>query len=252
MSASEPPQGGLAAFVRRRLARGAPYGLGATLAVVAVIAGLWGFLAIVDSVTEADALARFDARAHEVVYQAVGPQNVDAVRGVTWLANNATLIAFVVLGMLALGLSRRYWSAFRLGVASGVGGLIVTGLKILFQRGRPLEQVIPAHGYSLPSGHAFAATVFYGFLIYLVFRFTDRVGLRVLAAAVGLAVILAVGLSRVYLNVHYLTDVVAGWTAGATWLVASQLVISGVERRTRSRAERAEEVARPSDDATPE
>ena len=251
MSAA-PPHSGVAAFVQRRLARGVPYGLGFTLAVLAIVAGLWGFLAIVDSVTEADALARFDTHAHDVVYQAVGPDNLWIVRRVTWLANNATLIAFVVLGMLALTATRRYWSAFRLGVASGIGGLIVMGLKNLFQRGRPLEQVIPAHGYSLPSGHAFAATVFYGFLIYLTFRVTDRAGPRVAAAVVGGAIILAVGLSRVYLNVHFLTDVVAGWTVGATWLIASQLMISGVERRTRSGTERRDERERPQDDATPE
>lgn len=233
-------------FLRRRFARGVPYGLGFTLAFVLIVGALWGFLEVVDAISEQDDLVRFDATAHDVVYQAFG-ESPRLGLAVTWFGNNATLIVFVVAVAVALIATRRYWAAFRVAFASGVGGLVVTGLKSLFARDRPLEQVIPAHGYSLPSGHAFASTVFYGMMIYLVWRLTDRPWARALAAVVGAAFIVVVGLSRVYLNVHFFTDVVAGWLSGAVWLVSSLLLVDLVEMRTRSRRERREERARPSD-----
>ena len=233
-------------FVRRRLARGVPYGLGFTLAFAFVVAALAAFAGVVDAVTEADDLARLDGSAHDVLFNAFGASRQLGL-AVTWFGNNATVTAAVVLVALALVLGKRYWAAFRVVFASALGGLVVRGLKELFARDRPLEQVISAAGYSFPSGHAFAATVFYGMMVYLVFRLTDRRWARVLAAVVGPLVIVAVGLSRVYLNVHYLTDVVGGWLAGSAWLVASLLLIDAVETRTRSRREAAEETARPAD-----
>ena len=240
----------LARFLQRRLQRGVPYGLAFTLAFLVVGLTVAGFFGMVDAVTEGDDLARLDASAHDLVYNALGGSRQLGV-AVTWFGNNATLIGLVVLVSLALVLTRRYWAAFRVVFASGLGGLVVRGLKALFARDRPLDQVIPATGYSFPSGHAFASTVFYGMMVYLVFRLTDRRWARVLAAVAGPLVILAVGLSRVYLNVHFLTDVVGGWLAGAAWLVASLLVIDVVETRTRSRREAHEEAVRP-DDAAPQ
>ena len=239
----------LVRFLRRRLARGVPYGVGFTAAFVAVAALLWAFVGVVDAVAEGDDLARLDAGAHALLYDTFGA-SARLGLAVTWFGNNATLIAFVVLTALGLVLAKRYWAAFRVAFASGAGGLVVRGLKELFARARPTDQVIAATGYSFPSGHAFASTVFYGMLVYLVWRLTERTWARALAAVVGPLVILAVGLSRVYLNVHYLTDVVAGWLAGAAWLVAVLLVINVVETRFRSRAEEREERARP-DDAEP-
>ncbi|WP_420454534.1 phosphatase PAP2 family protein [Rubrivirga sp.] len=233
-------------FLRRRLARGVPYGLGFTVAFVAVVVALWGFLELVDAVTETGDVVRFDAVAHGWVYDTFGG-NPDLGRAVTWFGNNATLIGFVVAVALGLVVTRRYWAALRVVAASGLGGLVVVGLKALFQRARPTEQIIEATGYSFPSGHAFASTVFYGMMVYLVWRLTERRWARVLAAVLGPVVVLAVGLSRVYLNVHYLSDVLAGWLSGAAWLVACLLVIDVVETRYRSGAEVREDAARPPD-----
>ena len=216
-------------FVRHRLQRGGPYGLGFTLAFLATGLALWAFLGVIDSVTEQDDLFRFDAGAHQAVYAFVGPGRQGLMRGVTFLGNNATLIVLVVLVTAALLAVRRWTLALRVAFASGVGGLVVLGLKAFFHRARPLDKIIPANGYSLPSGHAFGSTVFYGMLVYLVWRLTERAWARALATVAGVLLIGAIGLSRVYLNVHYLTDVVAGWASGAAWLVAVLLVVHAVE-----------------------
>lgn len=237
-------------FVRRRLERGVPYGLGFTVAFGAVALAVWGFVGVLDAVTEGDDVARFDAVAHGLIYDALGGSPGLGL-AVTWFGNNATLIGFVVVVAAVLVIAKRYWAAFRVVFASGVGGLVITGLKVLFARQRPEAQVIEATGYSFPSGHAFASTVFYGMMVYLVWRLTKNTGARVLAAVVGPLVVILVGLSRVYLNVHFLTDVLAGWLAGGAWLVASLLLIDVVETRYRSRTERVEEQGRP-DDADPQ
>ena len=237
-------------FLKRRLALGVPYGLGFTVAFLAVALAVWGFVGVLDAVTEGDDVARLDDVAHDVVYTTFGASPALG-RAVTWFGNNATLIAFVVVVAAALALAQRYWAAFRVAFASGVGGLVVVGLKALFARQRPEAQVIEATGYSFPSGHAFASTVFYGMMVYLVWRLTDKIWARALATVVGPLLILVVGLSRVYLNVHFLTDVLAGWLAGAAWLAASLLLVDVVETRYRSWRERREEDARP-DDADPQ
>ena len=236
----------LTRFLRRRLARGVPYGLATTLAFAFVVAAVAGFFELIDLATDPDEVTRFDTTAHGVLFESLGASRPLGL-AVTWFGNNATVIAFVTLTALALVLTRRYWSAFRVVFASAVGGLVVLGLKSLFARDRPLDQVVQATGYSFPSGHAFAATVFYGMLVYLAFRLTKSQGVRALAVALGVAVIGAVGVSRVYLNVHYPTDVVGGWLAGGAWLVASLLLVDLVEMRFRSRAEVREDAARPSD-----
>ncbi len=222
-------------FVRHRLERGGPYGLGLTIAVLLTVAAVWLFAAVVDSVLEGDDLARFDAGAHAAVYGFVGPQQEALARAVTFFGNNATLIAFVVLATAALLYARKWTLALRVVLASGVGGLVVLSLKTLFHRDRPIDQIIQATGYSLPSGHAFASTVFYGMMVYLAWRLVRPAWARWLATGVGILGVAAIGLSRVYLNVHFLTDVVAGWASGLAWLASVLIAVHVVETRRSAR-----------------
>ena len=198
------------------------------------------FLALARVGPGSEDLNALDASAHDALYGLIGP-NEALVESITFLGNNATLIVLVVLVALGLLLARRTWLAARVVVASGVGGLVVLGLKSLFHRARPVEQIIPAGGFSFPSGHAFASTVFYGMMVVLVWHLTDRPWVRALASVLGAGVIVAVGLSRVYLNVHYLTDVLAGWSVGLAWLIASVLLIDWVEQRRVGSAEESQD-----------
>ncbi len=237
-------------FLRRRLARGVPYGLGLTVAFVGIAAALFAFVELADAALTDDDFRSIDAVAHRVLFDTFGSSAKWGL-AVTWFGNHNTLVGLVITSALVLGLRRQFWAAFRVVFASGVGGLVVLGLKSLFSRARPLEQVIAATGYSFPSGHAFGATVFYGMMIALAWRLSDRRWMRAVVTILGLVIIVAVGLSRVYLNVHYPTDVVGGWLAGSAWLISSLILVDIVERRTRSRSEAEEESKRPPD-ATPE
>ena len=231
----------LLAFMRRRIARGAPLGLGLTLAGLVVVAAFSLFFFAVDSVMRETNLFRVDARVHDAVFGAVGPGREDLVWDVTWFGNHDTITALVWLLSAVLVAVRRPMLAFRVAFASGVGGLLVAQLKLFFHRARPLDQVISATGYSLPSGHAFASTVFYGMLAYLVWRFVRPPAVRWAAVAAAVVVAGAVGLSRIYLNVHYFTDVVAGWAMGTAWLTSVLAAVHVAEHgwtmRTRRRVD---------------
>lgn len=103
---------------------------------------------------------------------------------------------------------------------SNIGGVIfMQVLKVIFGRERPpMPWLATAGGYSFPSGHTLMATIYYGLLLYLLIR-SGRVatGRKRLIACLGLLPAL-IGLSRIYLGVHYASDVLAGWTVGLAWL----------------------------------
>src|SRR3546814_2215562 len=105
------------------------------------------------------------------------------------------------------------------------------GIKAVFHRVRPLHGhgFIIERGWSFPSGHAFGAMVFYGMLAYVLLRLLPpRFHRAVIAAAVLLSGV--IGISRVLLHVHYFSDVMAGYCAGAAWLV---LCLGGAEHTSK-------------------
>ena len=118
--------------------------------------------------------------------------------------------------------------------ASVAGGFVLNALlKITFHRARPdlWPALVAEHTYSFPSGHAAMSTVFYGGLASVVFHLTDRRGPRILAVALALIAIVTIMGTRVYLGVHWASDVVAGFVVGIFWVVVSAIATEVVYRR---------------------
>lgn len=139
-----------------------------------------------------------------------------------WIADaheNVPLLAFTALVALW-----RVWrhdrAALRMLAVVPAGMLLNVGLKHLLQRPRPElpEPLVHLATFSFPSGHAVASTVFYGALCALVFTRVRSPVLRVLAALVGVVMVLLVAFNRVYLGAHYLSDVIAGIAVGLVCL----------------------------------
>lgn len=126
----------------------------------------------------------------------------------------ATLVVFAVL------LLRRHFLLAGIWIATLVGtALINSGLKAIFQRQRPLHDhgFITEHSFSFPSGHASGSMVFYGMLAYVLLVICPpRFHRRIVIAAV--AMITVVGISRILLQVHYFSDVLAGYATGLAWV----------------------------------
>ncbi|WP_019122140.1 phosphatase PAP2 family protein [Brevibacillus massiliensis] len=148
----------------------------------------------------------------------------------------AAVISVVVIAVLFFVLRHR--SELVLFIAAVGGAALVNDfLKHLFQRERPtLHRLVEETGYSFPSGHSMGAFALYGILVFLLWKhIPSRIG-RVLLLLFGAAMILGIGWSRIYLGVHYPSDVIGAYLASAVWLTVSIRVYQWYrERRMRRR-----------------
>ncbi len=174
----------------------------------------------------ATALAGFDASLAESLRDQLPVPLLRAAAAITHLGDKLWVASAAALVLLAL-LLRQHWQLALAWTVALLGIVPINGsLKALFRRVRPLHGhgFIIEPGWSFPSGHAFGAVVFYGMLAYVLLRLSPRFHRPIIAAAMLL--IGVIGISRILLQVHYFSDVLAGYTAGAAWLV---LCIGAVE-----------------------
>lgn len=228
-------------FARNRLKRGERYGLGLTLAFLLVVAALWLFLEILALATTEAELNALDVWVQARMAALLTPEGTRVVVFITDLGGTRGTVVGIILVGLYLLFHRRWYRLLGLLLVTGGGGLIINGLKLFFARARPVETVIPAAGYSFPSGHAFAATAFFGYVIYLLWTARGPAVLRGLGIGVSIALIVLIGVSRTYLNVHYGTDVAAGTLGGFVWLASVLLVIRVIEHRSLSETDAPDE-----------
>ena len=103
-------------------------------------------------------------------------------------------------------------------------------LKRFIDRARPgIEHLVVVKTLSYPSGHAMSAMAFYGFLIYLVYHFKMHTALKGLVIFLLALLILSIGVSRIYLGVHYPSDIVGGFIAGLIWVFFCILIFNLIE-----------------------
>lgn len=139
----------------------------------------------------------------------------------TLMANTGTIVFLTVAAVVVLAVRRRFAEAVLVTVVVAGGQALGTLLKNVVDRARP-----PATGalislpgsYAFPSGHALAAVLLYGVLGFLLVRELRSTRARIAAAIAVAALIVLVGVSRVYLGVHWPSDVVAAWILGGAWL----------------------------------
>ena len=148
---------------------------------------------------------------------------------VTHLHSNAAVVAYGVVIAIFLAVRRRWRMLIAL-VTCVAGGLVLNvGMKLAFHRARPVfdEPLLVLSTYSFPSGHVAGTTVFYGFLVFWIHTGTSRKAWRMLALLWLIVSVALVALSRVYLGVHFLSDVVAGFAEGVAWLALCLTVLAG-------------------------
>ena len=142
-------------------------------------------------------------------------------------------LGVVVLIIAALLAVRRRWRwAMYLIFTTAVGGLLNLQLKAFFARARPdlAEALRHTSGYSFPSGHAMGATVCFGALSYLAFRAIPNWRERAAAVAFSVSMIVAIAASRIYLGVHWISDIGAGIAAGLIWIVTTTVAYEAFRR----------------------
>lgn len=188
--------------------------------IVATVALTWLFLAVADEIPEQSMLVRVDTGVARWI-EAHGTELGETIFSWVSYLGSPVLVAAVVAA-LAYFAWRRDWTRVLAVVLTSGGGVIVSHvLKMVFHRGRPetASEFITGQSWSFPSGHAMNSMIGYGFLTLLLLEHVQSPRRR-RAALVAVAILIgAVGFSRVYLGVHYLSDVGGGWIAGAAWLI---------------------------------
>lgn len=211
--------------------------------ILVIVASLWTFLVLAEAV-RGGSIQRFDdmvlvsLRNPEHPETPRGPAGLtDVMRDITSLGGPPVilLVIFSVAGYLVL--RRKYQPLLLLVVAAVGGALLDVGLKTLVGRGRPsiVPHLVGAYSMSFPSGHSLISMVVYLVLAALLSPELPDRRARVYVIAVALFLTFLIGVSRVYLGVHYPSDVLGGWSIGLAWATICWLGAWSIERRRTSR-----------------
>jgi len=223
-------------WLLRRLTPGQYLGLHLTVGLLAAAGSLWLFGGLAEDLLTGDPIVRFDRVLADYLHSLATPPLTTFFLIVTAFGSieAIVLLGVIVAAFLAWG---RRWLFLGSWLAAVAGSAVLDQLlKGLFERPRPYFEhpLLIETSYSFPSGHAMESFVVYGMLAYfavLVLRSWEwRVGV-VFGAAL---LVVLIGFSRMYLSVHYLSDVLAGYAAGGVWLSA---LITGTETIRRSKNE---------------
>jgi undecaprenyl-diphosphatase len=211
-----------------------------------VVAGLWAFVAIADEVMEGDT-KQFDEWAVRALRMPdpeatpadprpqvpIGPKWAREVgRDLTALGGIAVLF-LVTIGVAGYLLMVRKYHAMWLVLIATAGGLLASSiLKWMFDRPRPsVDHYSHVYTSSFPSGHSMLSAVVYLTLGSLLTRLVPERHVKIYVIFVALLLTFLVGVSRVYMGVHYPTDVLAGWTAGLVWALICWLAARYLQKR---------------------
>ncbi|MGI3780277.1 MAG: phosphatase PAP2 family protein [Janthinobacterium lividum] len=219
---------------------GAEPALVAILVVGIAVAFVLAFLVarVYDAVTEDDGIASLDVPALDLVMRLRNPWLDGFSAGAAYLFGPVGMPCMAVAAILVLALRRRSRTPLILIAGAGTGSLLMTvaGKDIIGRHRPPLSDAVAPYEYSpsFPSGHALNATVVAGVVGYLLWLHRRTLAAKVLCVVVPVVIALVVGLTRVVLAAHWLTDVVAAWFLGAAWLAlvitADRLYLTARER----------------------
>jgi undecaprenyl-diphosphatase len=210
-----------------------------------IIGGIWTFVQIADEVVEGDT-KHFDEWAVKALRMPnpkppperppevpIGPEWVREV-GRDMTALGGVAVMFLVTAMVAgyLLMVRKYHAMWLVLIATAGGLLVSSVLKRAFERPRPdVDHYAYVYTSSFPSGHSMLAAVVYLTLGSLLTRIVPERVVKIYVIVVALLLTVLVGLSRVYMGVHYPTDVLAGWTAGLVWAMLCWMVARYLQKR---------------------
>jgi undecaprenyl-diphosphatase len=164
----------------------------------------------------------------------IGPAWLQGVASDVTSLGGPAVLTFITLAIGGyLLVIRRWGTAALVGLSVASGSLLSTGLKLAFDRPRPdlVPHAVAVSSASFPSGHAMLSAVTYLTVGALLMRAQGRVVAKVYVFAVAVLLTVAIGVSRVYLGVHWPTDVLAGWCVGAAWALLCWLVATWLQRR---------------------
>lgn len=177
-------------------------------------------------------LYNFDITIIRMIQSYISNRETIIMKCFTFMGAGQTIAALLILLLVILIWQKRVWEAMFLFLAASGGVGFDLLLKWIFQRQRPtIHPIIHETGYSFPSGHSMGSFVFYGMIAYLLVQQSKRRIQKIISICVMAVLIFMIGISRIYLGVHYPSDVLAGFAAGGSWLMICIMGLSVVNDR---------------------
>jgi membrane-associated phospholipid phosphatase len=180
------------------------------------------FVVILDEVVLENETA-FDIKTYACLHQLTSPFLTHFFSGITFLGSHTFLLpAYVLLVCYYLFVKKNKKLSIDI-IALGLSSLgILFLLKNIFERSRPADPLLkPVSGFSFPSGHTFSSFVFFGLLIYIIWRTKLSLPVKWVCSILFFFIAFLIGVSRVYLHVHFPSDVLAGFFLSIIWLTLS-------------------------------
>ena len=196
------------------------------LAGLAILtASAWVFGALAEDVVEGD--THVDTRLANWLHERATPALTEFFEAVTFLGNVPVLFAVTALAAFVLWRMRERNELHLLVLAVAGAEILTVGLKLGFRRERPFfsDPLATENTYSFPSGHSSVSLAVYGTLGFIAARHLPTVASRLAVLAAAATLVLLIGFSRLYLGVHFLTDVIAGFSLGLAWVSLCSILL---------------------------
>jgi membrane-associated phospholipid phosphatase len=222
-------------WIRRRLTPGEYLGLYLTLGLLAAAGCLWLFGRLAEDIVANDPLVSFDQTAATTIHELRTPALTTFFLVVTALGSIEAIALVSLVGAVVFGAWRRWLLLGTWLITAGGSVMLLLLLKALFARPRPYVEhpLLLETYYSFPSGHAMEAVILYGMLAYFAVLALRAWWTRAAIVFGTSLLVLLIGFSRLYLGVHYFSDVVAGFAAGGVWLSICITVMECLRRGKR-------------------
>ena len=217
----------------------ATFGIFLSVGALIAVAGTYAFAKYASHVSNGSTQA-FDDAVLRWIGAHRSPTLEPIMLEITFLGTGTVVMAIVVVSALFLWLTKHRYSAILLLIATFGGILLNNLLKLSFGRPRPQLFDWGTHvvSWSFPSGHAMSAAVVYGTVAYLAARLQAKHAQRVITLLCAAALILMIGVTRLYLGVHYPSDVIAGIIIGLAWAAFCMATLEAIQVYARRRAPR--------------
>lgn len=219
-------------FLLRRFSMHGAYGISFTIALAVFCSGIWLFAELLENVVAQSEAVLLDQPLLVFIASHRQPTLTGIMHFITWLGEPWFIIPVLILAGIIFWYKTKSWQSLYILVSAVTGaGIFDLLFKSLVARARPgaILRVLDVPGYAFPSGHA-ALTVFYIMMGYLISRRVKAWQLKVAVWFAAVLMAMLIGISRVYLGVHWPTDVLGGWILALVWATLVIGIISLVDR----------------------
>jgi len=206
-------------FLKNRLDKNHFFGRTFTYLLLIFVYLLFNFIGVIVGFLRSDIITFVDLRLLNLLEFFRNDQTVEFFLWITVLGNYQVVFLFFLVGIAILWLLNKYVYILPLAVTIAGGSVCGFLLKFLFHRPRPELAVYVENSYSFPSGHATIAVALFGFFVYVIWREIKLWKIKIIILALGVILATLIGFSRLYLGVHYFSDVFGGHLLGGLWLL---------------------------------